>query len=88
MEKRYDIELKNKENKNDNSVKQQVIYDIVSQMIELEIHKGLIKTIVDKISVEVFGKNSELNKQTYKVFVQQITKARYVSKECKNDLKQ
>ena len=85
--KRYDIELKNKENKNDNSVKQQVIYDIVSQMIELEIHKGLIKTIVDKISVEVFGKNSELNKQTYKVFVQQITKARYVSKECKNDLK-
>ena len=86
--KRYDIELKNKENKNDNSVKQQVIYDIVSQMIELEIHKGLIKTIVDKISVEVFGKNSELNKQTYKVFVQQITKARYVSKECKNDLKQ
>ena len=81
--KRYDMDLKNKEDKNDDCAKQQIIYNIVGQMIELEIPKGLIKTIVDKISNEVFGKDSELAKETFKIFVQQITKARYVSKEFK-----
>ena len=81
--KRYDIELKNKESKNDDCDKQQIIYVIVDQMIELEIPKGLIKTIVDKISNEAFGKDSQLTKETFKIFVQQITKARYVSKEFK-----
>ena len=78
--KKYDIDLKNKENKNENIVKQQIIYKIVSEMIELEIPKSTVKTITEKISNEVFGKDSQLSKETFKVFIQQITKAHYISK--------
>ena len=78
--KKYDIDLKNKENKNENIVKQKIIYKIVSEMIELEIPKSTIKTITEKISNEVFGKDTQLSKETFKVFIQQITKARYISK--------
>jgi len=77
--KKYDIDLRNKENK-DNSTKQQIIYNIVSEMIELEIAKSTIKNITEKISNEVFGKDSELSKETFKVFIKQITKAHYISK--------
>ena len=78
--KKYDMDLNSKDNKEDNQVKQQIIYDIVSEMIELEIPKSLVKTITQKISNEVFGKDSELTKETFKVFIQQITKAHYISK--------
>jgi hypothetical protein len=77
--KKYDIDLRNKENK-DNSTKQQIIYNIVSEMIELEIPKSTIKNITEKIANEVFGKDSELSKETFKVFIKQITKAHYISK--------
>jgi hypothetical protein len=78
--KKYDIELKTKENKEDNKVKQEIIYDIVSDMIELEIAKSTVKTITEKISNEVFGKDSELSKETFKVFIKQIINAHYISK--------
>ena len=77
--KRFDIDLKNKEN-NDDKVKQQIIYNIVSDMIEFEIGKTTVKTITEKISNEVFGKDSELSKETFKVFIKQITEAHYISK--------
>ena len=77
--KKYDIDLRNKETK-DNSTKQQIIYNIVSEMIELEIPKSTIKNITEKIANEVFGKDSELSKETFKVFIKQITKAHYISK--------
>ena len=77
----YDIDLKNKENKqNDNKTKQDIIYELVSEMIDLEIPKGLIKTIIDKMLNEIFGKDTELSKETFKVFIQQISKAHYISK--------
>ena len=78
--KTYDMDLNSKENKEDSHVKQQIIYEIVSSMIELEIPKSLVKTITEKISNEVFGKDSQLTKETFKVFIQQITKAHYISK--------
>ena len=78
--KRYDVDLKGKDNKKDNLAKQHIIYKIVSEMIELEIPKSLIKTITEKISNEAFGKDSQLTKETFKVFIQQITKAHYISK--------
>jgi len=77
--KKYDIDLRNKEIK-DNNTKQQIIYNIVSEMIELEIPKSTIKNITEKIANEVFGKDSELSKETFKVFIKQITKAHYISK--------
>ena len=49
-------------------------------MIELEIAKSTVKTITEKISNEVFGKDSELSKETFKVFIKQITNAHYISK--------
>ena len=79
--KKFDIDLKNKENKqNDNKTKQDIIYELVSEMIDLEIPKGLIKTIIDKMLIEIFGKDTELSKETFKVFIQQISKAHYISK--------
>ena len=81
--KRYDIDLKNKDEKDKNLInmtKQQIIYNIVNEMIELEIPKSTIKTITEKIANDVFGKDSELAKETFKVFIQQITKAHYISK--------
>ena len=77
--KKYDIDLRNKENK-DNPTKQQIIYNIVSEMIELEIPKSTIKNITEKIANEVFGKDSDLSKETFKVFIKEITKAHYISK--------
>ena len=79
--KKFDIDLKNKENKqNDYKTKQDIIYNLVSEMIDLEIPKGLIKTIIDKILIEIFGKDTELSKETFKIFIQQISKAHYISK--------
>ena len=49
-------------------------------MIELEVPKSTVKTITEKIANEVFGKDSKLAKETFKVFIQQITKAHYISK--------
>ena len=80
--KRYDIDLSNKEDKEKDKdlIKQQIIYNIVNEMIELEVPKSTVKTITEKIANEVFGKDSKLAKETFKVFIQQITRAHYISK--------
>ena len=76
--KKYTIDLEAKEN-NADIIKQQVIYNIVSEMIELEINKSTIKNIIEKLSNEVFGKDSELSKETFKTFINQIISAHYIS---------
>ena len=49
-------------------------------MIELKVIKSAIKSMIEKIINETFGKDSEISKETFKVFIIQINKARYISK--------
>ena len=81
--KRYDLDLKSTKIKIENEVnkvKQNIIYNIVSEMIDLRIIKSAIKSIIEKITNETFGKDSEISKETFKVFIKQLSKARYISK--------
>ena len=81
--KRFDLDLKSmkiKENDNETAIKQDIIYNIVSEMIDLKIIKSAIKSIIERITDEIFGKDSEINKETFKIFIKQICNARYISK--------
>ena len=72
--------VKIKEGNDVNKIKQNIIYNIVSEMIDLKVIKSAIKSIIEKITNEIFGKNSEISKETFKAFIIQINKARYISK--------
>jgi len=69
-----------KEGNDVNKIKQNIIYNIVSEMIDLKVIKSAIKSIIEKITNEEFGKDSEISKETFKSFIIQINKARYISK--------
>ena len=89
----YDIELKEKQNmkKKENEeneegdieeedfLKQKTLFSVCSNMIELEIPKTIIKNICDEINYIVFGKTTELGKQTSKAYINNITSAKYIS---------
>ena len=49
-------------------------------MINLKIMKNVIKSIIEAITNEIFGKKSEISKETFKVFIKQISNAQYISK--------
>ena len=87
----FNIDLKEKQNKkNENEeivfddeeddMKQKTLFNVCSNMIELEIPKTTIKNICDEINDRVFGKTTELGKQVQDVYIQHITSAKYVSK--------
>ena len=81
--KKFDLDFKSikiKEGNDENKIKQDIIYNIVSEMIELKVIKSAIKSMIEKIINETFGKDSEISKETFKVFIIQINKARYISK--------
>ena len=80
-QKWYDIELKkNEKNKDDVQFKQNVIYDICKTLIKLELPKSMVKNFTDGINIKEFGKGSELQVETFKVFIKFITSANYISK--------
>ena len=76
----YDIELRKKEDKDTDKVKQKNIYDICNAMIEMEIPKTIIKNIIEEITYKIFGKESEITQETFKNFREIIISARYISK--------
>ena len=81
--KKFDLDfkaIKIKEGNDENKIKQDIIYNIASEMIELKVIKSAIKSMIEKIINETFGKDSEISKETFKVFIIQINKARYISK--------
>ena len=80
-QKWYDIELKkNEKNKDDIQFKQNVIYDICKTLIKLELPKSMVKNFTDGINIKEFGKGSDLQVETFKVFIKFITSANYISK--------
>ena len=74
----YDHEIKKKEEPKDED-KQEIIYDICKTLIELELPKSMVKKITDNINIKIFGKDSELHKKTFNVFIKLIVNAKYVS---------
>ena len=81
--KRFDLDFKyskEKENKDEILLKKNIIFNIVSEMIDLKIIKSAIKSIIEKIINEIFGKDSDIGKDTFKIFINQISEAKYISK--------
>ncbi len=66
--------------KNDESINKNIIYDMSSEMIDLQINKGTIKSILERLTNELFGKDSEASKEVLQVIKKQISQARYISK--------
>jgi len=80
-QKWYDIELKKIEkNKDDVQFKQSIIYEVCKILIQLELPKSMVKNFTDSINIKEFGKGSELQVETFKVFIKFITSANYISK--------
>ena len=59
--------------------KQEIIYDICKTLIQLELPKSMIKKLTDNINIKLFGKGTDLQKETFNVFIKFIVNAKYVS---------
>ena len=80
-QKWYDVELKkNEKNKDDIKFKQNIIYDVCKTLIRLELPKSMVKNFTDSINIKEFGKGSDLQVETFNVFIKFITSANYISK--------
>ena len=81
--KTFDLDLKNmknKENEDENKLKQKIIYNLVKEMIDLQIIKSVVKSVIEKLTNDNFGKDSEISKEIIKALIKQISNARYISK--------
>ena len=83
--KKFDLEcksIKNKEEiiKNKEAIYKNIIYNMLSEMIELKIVKSNIKSIIEKLSNDLFGKDSDTSKEITQDFIKKISKAKYISK--------
>ena len=72
----FEKEIELKKDRGD-STKQIIILNICSKMVELEIQKIIIKNILDDLSNKAFGENSEMGKQTQKLYMRKIQDAKY-----------
>mgnify|MGYP002624147128 CR=1 FL=1 len=81
----YDLDIKKekekeKEEELNNLKKEKIILDLCNIMIELELPKSFIKNICFGLSEKEFGKGSEQCGTTQNLIVQEIIKAKYISK--------
>ena len=89
----FDIDLKenqkNKKKENDDEdidvdeddiIKQDTLFKICLNMIELEISKTIVKNICDEINDKIFGKTTEFGKQTSDKYINYISSANYSTK--------
>ena len=74
----YEIEYKNTTDKNDEGI-QEIIYNMCDSMICLELPKSFIKNVLNGLANKIFGKDSPKSKETFKVFIQKIINAKYIS---------
>jgi hypothetical protein len=72
----FEKEIELKKDRGD-STKQIIILNICSKMVELEIQKIIIKNTLDDLSNKAFGENSEMGKQTQKLYMRKIQDAKY-----------
>ncbi len=78
----FDKEISAKKEKGD-SIKQIVILNICSRLVELEVSKIIIKDILDDLNNKAFEKSPEMGNQTQKMYIRKITQSKYTSKENK-----
>ena len=77
----YELEIKKeKEEELNNVKKEKIILDLCNIMIDLELPKSFIKNICFGLSEKEFGKSSEQCSTTKNLIVQEIIKAKYISK--------
>ena len=81
----YELEIKKEKEKENgeelnNLKKEKIILDICNIMIELELPKSFIKNICFGLCEKEFGKGSEQCSTTQNLIVQEIIKAKYISK--------
>ena len=74
----YEVDIKNREEKTDEEI-QDVIFQLCDLMITLELPKSFIKNVLQEISDNIFGKDSEKSKNTFSVFIKKIVNAKYIS---------
>ena len=74
----YEIEYENSADKNDEGI-QEIIYNMCDSMICLELPKSFIKNVLNGLANKIFGKDSPKSKETFKVFIQKIINAKYIS---------
>ena len=74
----YETEISKKKDPTDED-KQEIIYDICKTLISLELPKSMVKKLTDNINIKLFGKGTELQKNTLNVFIKFIVNAKYVS---------
>ena len=55
------------------------IYQLCDLMINLELPKSFIKNVLQELSDNIFGKDSEKSKNTFSVFIRKIVNAKYIS---------
>ena len=95
----YDIELKEKKDfkkkeyedddedfDEDNALKEETLFSICANMIELEIPKTTVKNICDEINDKIFGKTTELGNKLSEKYIKKITSAKYASKNVKDNI--
>ena len=73
----YKLDIEYKENNDKN--KKESILNICCIMIELELPKSFIKNVVQGLTNNTFGKDSETSKNIFSVFIQKIVSAKYIS---------
>ena len=78
----FDKEISAKKEKGD-SIKQIVILNICSRLVELEVSKVIIKDILDDLNNNAFEKSPEMGNQTQKMYMRKITQTKYILKENK-----
>ena len=76
-QKWFDIEVKTKGK--EDSMKQNIILDICSRLLEIEVSKIITKYILEEINKKAFGKESEIGKETQKLFMKKITSTKYTN---------
>ena len=79
-QKWYELDLKKQEEPDNNEVKESIVMNICSEIIDLEIQKTTVKKIIDSINKIIYVEDSEpyLNFQQH--YLKEITNSKYISK--------
>ena len=73
----FDIEVKTRGD--EDSIKQTIILDICSRLLEIEVSKVIVKNIVEEVNKKVFGKETDMGKETQQLFMTKITSTKYTN---------
>ena len=79
-QKWYELELKKQEDPNNNAVKEAIVMNVCSEIIDLELQKTTVKKIIDSINKTIYEEKSEPYINFQKNYLKVITSSHYISK--------